>query len=54
MPSLLVVVAVAVLMYNWTIFLPQLYTEKVDLIVHGMSFLGCFLLMIFMLDHPLG
>ena len=42
MPSLLIVVAVAVLMlqYNWTLFLPQVNTEKVDLIVHGkMSFL---------------
>ena len=31
-PSLLVVVAVAVLMlqYNWTLFLPQLITEKED------------------------
>ena len=40
-PSLLAVVAVAVLMLK---FLPQLNTEKVDLIVHGkMSFLGCLL-----------
>ena len=33
MSSLLVVVAVAVLMlqYNWTLFLPQVNTEKVDL-----------------------
>ena len=40
MPSLLVVVAVAVLMlqYNWTLFLTQLNNEKVDLIVHGKIF----------------
>ena len=35
MPSLLVVVAVAVLMLqkNWTLFLPQVNSEKVDLIL---------------------
>ena len=45
MSSLLVVVAAVVLMLQyWTLFLPQLNTEKVDLIVHGkMSYLGCFL-----------
>ena len=42
MPSLLVVVAVSVLMpqLDWTLFLPQLSTEKVDLSVQcKMSFL---------------
>ena len=46
MPSLLVVVAVASakVAVNCTPFLPQLNTEKMDLIVHGkISFLGCFL-----------
>ena len=35
MPSLLVVVAVLLLQYNWTLFCPKLNTENVDLIVHG-------------------
>ena len=39
MPSLLVVVAVAMLMlqYNRTLFLPQVNSEKVNLIMHGMQ-----------------
>ena len=42
MPSLVVIVAVAMLMLqqNRTLFLPQVNSEKVDLILHGkMTFL---------------